>query len=390
MYRIHLGFSKRSKRYSQALELAQLAHQHQIIGEGPDEWHIVTFTEDQVDLMAALYEIASRLPRPRIYGADILLLILYCRHDNYDYRHDSNASEERVRSAAEQLMQEKGMTLSELAQFVAEHYWNRWQDDMIRVNQKLREEGYLDRYVQDQNGNQTYVRATKRPREYIEHYARIRESVSKGRYKEAIELYYGTLGDDYYGVLHNELIYLKRIANEPLEARDLLFFRSASSRTEFIGANLNEYCSCIDSVLANRNALGLDSPIDMLTRYAPTMDELIRRTEHEWHMGVYLWDGQFKRDATPVTLETFSQDQCPKGRIFDKYPDQVRFCNLSEAPEDSRYAGLWITHSPDFHKKEIADKGFHVNGIDAYRHKAWGKLSKKRHPDFVTALSSRY
>jgi hypothetical protein len=287
MYRIRFGFSKRSKRYPQALELAELAHQHQTIGEEPDEWHVVTFTEDEVDLMAALYEIASKLPRPTVYGADILLLHLYCNHDHYDNRYDSNASEERVRLAAEKLMQEKGMTLRELAGFVTENYWNRWQDDMVRVNQKLSEEGYLDKYVQDENGNMpVYARATKRPKEYIQQYARMRELVSKGRYEEAIELYYQTLGDDYYGPLHCELIYLKRLAKEPLQGRDVLFFRSESSRTEFIDGHLEEYCSCIDLVLANRSALGLESPIDILTRYAPTTDELIRRTEHDWHMRV--------------------------------------------------------------------------------------------------------
>jgi len=387
MYRIHFGFSKRSKRYPQALELAQLAHHHQIIGDAPDEWHIVTFTEDQIDLMAALYEIASRLPRPTIYGADILLLHLYCVDDHKNYPHDFNAPQDPVRLAAEKLMQEKGTTLRDLAQFVAESYWNPWQEDMVRVTQKLREEGYLASYVQDQNGDEIYVRATKRPREYIEPYANIRDSVSNARFAEAIQLYYQTLGHDYYGPLHSELIYLKRIANAPLQGRDLLFFRSESSRTDFIAANLDEYSACIDSVLESRSALGLDSPIDILTRYAPTMDELIRRTEHEWHMGVYLWDGQFKRDTTAVSSETFSQDECPKGRIFDRYPDQVRFCNLSEAPEDPRYAGLWTTHSPEFYKKEIIDKGLHLNGLNVYRHKSWRKLSKKRDPDFLTVVS---
>ena len=55
-YRIHFGFF-RSRRYPQAVELCKLAHRHEIRGEGEDLWHIVSFTDSQIDLMAALYKL---------------------------------------------------------------------------------------------------------------------------------------------------------------------------------------------------------------------------------------------------------------------------------------------------------------------------------------------
>jgi len=41
-------------------------------------------------------------------------------------------------------------------------------------------------------------------------------------YKEAVRKYYDILGDKFYGELHNELIYLKRLAKIPLVGRDLI------------------------------------------------------------------------------------------------------------------------------------------------------------------------
>jgi len=86
LYRIHFGYFG-SKRYPQAIELCKLAHHHETRGEGI--WHIVSFTDSQIDLMAALYKLLvgksafspcfMSIPRPKIYGADILSLIIYCQ-----------------------------------------------------------------------------------------------------------------------------------------------------------------------------------------------------------------------------------------------------------------------------------------------------------------------
>ena len=82
-YRIHFGYSKKSKYYPQAIELARLAYKHEVFGEGDDTWHVVTLTDDQVDLIASLYVIAAKLPGPKTTLKLILstvseFLILIC------------------------------------------------------------------------------------------------------------------------------------------------------------------------------------------------------------------------------------------------------------------------------------------------------------------------
>jgi len=92
-------------------------------------------------------------------------------------------------------------------------------------------------------------------------------------------------------------------------------------------------------------------------------------------------------DNTPVTKESFSvqYDKCLYGRLFDRYPDQIWHCKIIEAPEDRRFAGLWTTYSPRYYQKQILDKGYHLDGIEAYQHKLW--KSWKKVPDFTTVTS---
>jgi len=383
LYKVHFGFSK-SKRYPQAVELSKYAHQHEIQGEGEDMWHTVSFTDKQNDLMASLYKTAKNLPRPKVYGADVLSLILYCQNEHYDYAYASKAYKDRVRSAAEKLKIETGKTFQELVDFLEENYWKPWQGDMVKVNEKLREEGYLD-YIDPASGN--LIKANKKPKEYIAQYQEIRVLISQGKYEEAVQKYYDNLGDKYYGGLHNELIYLKRLANIPLTGRDLLYFKNESSRNELINSYLSEYCSCIDVALEQYKKIGHNSPLDIIIETAPTMEKLIEQRILEWHLGVYLWDGKFKRDNTPVTIDSFSvqYDKCPEGRLFDRYPDQIQHCRVIEAPEDLEYVGLWTTYSPLYYQKQILDKGFHINGIEAYRHILWKR--RKKDPDFTTVTT---
>lgn len=237
LYKIHFGFSK-SKRYPQAVELAKLVNKHEIRGEGEDVWHIVTFTNEQIDLMASFYKIAGGLPYPKIYGAEVLSLILYLC-EGYEYSYNSNAKKDRIRKASERLQIETDKTSEELANYLDNKYWKTYQQDMTKVNEKLRNEGYLDSF------NYTTMRqieATKRPKELLPEYQKIRKLISNGKYEDAVNKYYNTLGDRFYGELNNELIYLKRLAKIPLTGRDLLYFRSESSRNELVNSNLSEYC----------------------------------------------------------------------------------------------------------------------------------------------------
>jgi hypothetical protein len=117
---------------------------------------------------------------------------------------------------------------------------------------------------------------------------------------------------------------------------------------------------------------------------------MIEARRNDWHLGAYLNEGVVKRDSTPVTIHRFSAqyDACPEGRIFDRYPDQVRHCRTERWVEDSEYSGLWVLYSPAFCKENIFDVGLHFSSIDAYLHTSWRrKLSRRHSPEFTTAVS---
>ncbi|MBU4510770.1 hypothetical protein KJ830_06965 [bacterium] len=93
------------------------------------------------------------IPRPKIYGADILSLIVYCRNNgHYDYAYDSKAHKDRVRSAVERLKTETGKTFQELVKFFEDNYWKPCKGDMEKVDRKLKKEGYFD-YIDPATGN---------------------------------------------------------------------------------------------------------------------------------------------------------------------------------------------------------------------------------------------
>ena len=394
LYRIHFGYSG-SKRYPQAVELCKLAYRHEVWGEGEDLWHIVSFTDSQIDLMAALYKLLvgksafspcfMNIPRPKIYGADILSLITCCRKDGqYDYLYASQKHKERIRLAAERLRTETGESFQDLARILEDNYWEPLRKDISAVEQRIIYEGYIG-FRDSATGD--LVKASREPREYITEYQEVRELISRSKYEEAVQRYYDILGDRFYGELHGELIYLKRLAKTPLTGRDLLYFRSASSRDEIISTNLAEYAGCINEALAQLEKMGRKSPLDVLVEYAPTMEKMMEDREYDWNKGVYLWGGEFRMNSSPITLNNFSTkyDDCPEGRLFDRYPDEVQHCRIIEYPPDTKYLGLWTIYPSSYYQTEILDNGLHLNGIEAYRHKSWRR--GKREPDFLSVTS---
>ena len=371
IYRIHFGYSKKSKYYWQAIELARLSDKHEVLGEGDNTWHIVTLTDKQIDLMASLYLIAIKVPLPKIYGADIQYTYAYCLSDGtYNNSYISDLYKKRVYTAVERLQKETGKSIKDLAVYLQEEYLRPIERDMSRVAERLRNESYIDSVNPI---TKTWERAKNKPQEPVDIYKQIREFIVTGEYSDAVSIYYQSIGNNHNNELLREIIYLKRLANIALSGRDLLYFRNQSSREGIIELNLDEYVNCIDEMLSYLKETGRELPLDILRKYAPTMEEVINGRKHEWHMGVYLWSGEFKRDSTPVTLDTFSAkyDNCPEGRLFDRYPDQVRFCRIVEYPFNPRYTGLWVTYSPSYYQTEILDKGLHLNGIEAYQHKSW-------------------
>ena len=386
-YHIHFGFSKRSKFYPQAVELAALAPRHEIRGEGENIWHIVSLTDGEIELLHHLYLVARKLPRPKVYGADALCLCFAAKGPIRSWNNSLPmfAQTKRVQDALQQAQLATGKSGSELAQFIKEKYIEPVNRDTLAVSEKLKAVGRLDRV--DRASLKLIPAIRPIPDEPVGAIKEIRELVAAGRLQDAIAVYYAHLGDKFYGELTGELIYLKRLAGVPLAGRDLLFFRSESLCDDFLRRHLVEYVQCIDQALAQCERVGQPQPLHLLLKHAPTMQQMLEARRNDWHLGAYLNDGVVKRDSTPVTIHSFSRDACPEGRIFERYPDQVRHCGKRWI-EDSEYSGIWTLYSPAFCKEKVEDVGLHISSIDGYIRKSWRRRLSNRHsPDFTSTVS---
>jgi hypothetical protein len=252
--------------------------------------------------------------------------------------------------------------------------------DMLRASIKLRNEGYEDSY-----GWEGYIAATRRPPEPHTGLRNIRHLIAEGRYSDAVSRYYALLGDKPYDELHPELLYLKRLASIPLLGRDILPFRPESSYNELVRQNLAEYCSCIDSVLAELDVEDPRSPDDILAKSVATLPELIQHQQRRLDTEVFLRDGNVLRNSDTITVDFFGTFACPRGRLFDRYVNPLvpSFIEDRLFPSPSG-AGLWVTYPPDFFEQNIAAKGLRLAGIDAYRHKRWREGGGKRQPPFTS------
>ncbi len=315
----------RAKGYRTALKYTHLADSHSVAGKGSKAIHTLTFRRDQIDLLAFFVHQYPRYAGP--------------------------------------------------------------PDSYHQIKQLLEEHGYLA-FSWDDSGSRVishrWSRVPPNPRQ--QEYARLRTLILQERYADAVDAYYNIFGEQLYDEHADELIYLKRLASIPLKGRELLHFRSESTRTPFIADSLCEYCDCVDEVLQRHNESGLKSPLEIITYHAPTMERLIKRRKKEWHSGVYIQDGVCKMGRTPVTTESFSDtyDACPRGVLFSRYPDQVRHCQIVEVPEDAGYKGLWVTYTPGYYETEVLDKGLHLASIDAWRHKQWRADGVAREPGFMS------
>lgn len=216
---------------------------------------------------------------------------------------------------------------------------------------------------------------------------KIRELIAANAGMAAVAAYYESLNGKFCGELTNELIYLKRLFRIPLGGRDLLFFRSESSCDDFLRHNLAEYVDCIDVTLARCCESGQKQPLDVILELAPTMEQMIETRRHDWHFGAYIRDGVVKRDFSPVTFSA-KYDFCPEGKLFDRYPNQVRHCRVENKIEESEYSGLWTTYSPTFCEENVYACGLHINSIEACFPKAWRRRFRgPRVPEFISIES---
>lgn len=138
-YKIHFGYSKRSKYYPQAVKLAELAEAHEIKGQSDDDlWHIVTLNENQIDLMAQLYPIAIKIKGPKVQGVDLGYLMAYVStKGTYDYVHASKTTKNKVSEVTKYFMDKKGWDFNKIRNYLKENYINPISKDMQAVREKI-------------------------------------------------------------------------------------------------------------------------------------------------------------------------------------------------------------------------------------------------------------
>lgn len=304
----------RSKIFPQAIELAAMAHNHETMNDDGVICHVVSFTDDQIDLMASFYNLARNLlpPQGQYFKVGIL--------------------------------------------------------SRLEIQRKLENE----RYIFTPNG--------KKPKEYVSEYIEIKKLINEQRYFEAVEKYYEVLGENHYGELHDELIYLKRLGKIHLSGRDLLSFRPESDRSYLIRSNIAEYCSYIDKVINEYRDKGFPLPLDIIRNIAATVSEVYYPITI-----VFLRDDKIDKQEVSK-LDWHYSSLTRNGRLFDKYIDQIKSCNIFEEYKNvQKYINLWTTYSPEYYKTEVSDNGYFLVNIDIY--KLNNKRGCKRYPDFTSVTS---
>lgn len=307
------------KLFMQAIEIADLAYKHERLDDNDYHntyrfCHVVTFSEDQSDLMAAFYDVAKNLLPPN------------------------------------------------------GQYFKEGINAKLELERKLESEEYI------------FSQHPKRPKEFVSKYSEIRWLISSHNYSEAVNKYYEFLGEQFYGELHHELLYLKRLGDIHLSSRDILFFKPPSDRRPLVQSNISEYCRYIDKVIEDYKVKGLQLPLDILKKTTFTISELAKPITV-----VFLRDNGIEQQEGSKGNWLFSRF-VRNGSLFDKYIDQVKSCNiLEEEKYNLRYFRLWTVYSPILLKQEVTDKGYYLVNIDVHKHKSW--RGGKREPDFTTLTS---
>jgi|TARA_B100000315_G_scaffold225766_1_gene232257 hypothetical protein len=309
--------SNDGRTFSQALELAELAHKHEILKDGNETCHVVTFNEQQIELMALFYNVAGNL---RTKGSSYTMAGL----------------------------------------------WSR-----IEITSRLEEEGYY----------RTYPNNPKKPREFVPKYIEIRKLISERNFAGAVQKYYASIGSEFYGFLHKELVYLKKIGRIHFKGRDLLAFKVESDQSNLIKSNIREYCDCLDNTIRKWMENDLQLPLDILTKSSPAIEDLDKEITV-----VNLNDNGIEKTSFTLLVWYYGR-YALSGRLFDRYLDLVKLCDIEEEKKYNlgRYARLWTTYSPAYYQKEVIEKGYYLNYIEIFKYGVW--KTSKREPDFVTLSS---
>ena len=271
MFRIHFGESD-SDTFNEALELSKFAtrywnyhfeilvytafqmdykKQRFPMGFIRHGWHIAAFDNDQIDLMAHFYRLVKGLPTPTLFGTSLDLLERYCiSPDSNKFSPEEWQEVRRTVELIELAINHKFPDVIEnsVDLHIGYKIIGGWRSDLNRVVSKLTEEKYLDSI--DLSTGKLVPAHIKTPKDYSLLYKTLHAQIENKKYKDAVGTYHEMLGDRLYDTsLHRELIYLKHLADIPLEGKDLIRFRSESSRTDLIRSHTSKYCTSINAVL---------------------------------------------------------------------------------------------------------------------------------------------
>lgn len=320
-YQVYFCYSK-SKNYDQCIELIRkLSLNHKVIYVNDMKFHVLSLNETQIDIMALLYKLIS----PILYQN----LLSICRKSRSFFEKINNAHK--------------------------------------KVRNKLLLEGYID--------PQNFSKFIRNPVEKHPEYIKIKVLISEMKYEEAVKTYYNNLGPKPFGVLTPELIYLKRLGKLNLSGRDLLYYKPESSRNNIISENLEEYIKFIDNILNSYKKNNYTLPMDIILENAQSIEIL----KEELSMTIFVEDNKLCNYYTKDEINrlVIPRNMVPEGRIFDRYIDQIKDCNLTERKLEVK-KGLWTNLSPEYYKKNIIDKNYILVNFICYIERSYKYYIRKQ------------
>jgi hypothetical protein len=213
----------------------------------------------------------------------------------------------------------------------------------------------------------TFGFSGKRPPDPVRNYEVIRKAIERRDYDVALTVYYKNLGSEYYGPLHPELVYLKRLAGKELVGRDLLYCRPKSSMDRFLAENVDAYVREIDTELTERRSSGKPTVTDVLVKEAPTM-EGIEKDIRERNRRAVRVDSRgrvhrFKLPLMQVPSSYCREGEVKEGRLFEEFPNPF-LCTRRYVFKSEILERPLLLLTPSVHQKLVVERNFEVAKLE--------------------------
>ncbi len=238
--------------------------------------------------------------------------------------------------------------------------------------------------VIDEYGTLGY--SEKLPPDPVGHYEDIRRAIQIKDYDKDVRLYYKNLGDSYYGPVHPELVYLKRLGEIELIGRDLFYSRPESSMDEFLKEHLAEYVACIDEELKHRKSEGKATATNVLIKEAPTIEGVEAAIKKKIASAVVVSKGnkvaRLEIPRNPTARAYLRDGEVKSGRLFDQFPNPF-LCTRRYIYASDKVLHPLTTFTPEMHKNLVTGKGFQVGKFE----RCWFRRRKNTQLDDTKKMS---